>query len=53
MKEGGAVVFEETGEELLIRPIPDITDSAVELSKYADPKELLVELIKVREESFR
>lgn len=53
LKEGVLISFEETENGLVIRPVPDITDSAGALSKYADPKELLLDLIKAREENFR
>jgi AbrB family looped-hinge helix DNA binding protein len=52
-KEGAVVAFEETEDGLIIRPVPDIADSAGTLSKYADPKELLADLMKAREEAFR
>ncbi len=53
LREGSLVVFEETEGGLIIRPVPDIADSAGVLSKFADPKELIAELIKAREEGFR
>jgi AbrB family looped-hinge helix DNA binding protein len=53
MREGTIVAFEETAEGLIIKPVPDIVDSAGKLSKYADPKELIAALIKAREENFR
>lgn len=53
LKEGVVVAFEETEEGLILRPVPDIADSAGALSKYANPEELLAYLMKVREEGFR
>ncbi|KPV63880.1 MAG: SpoVT / AbrB like domain protein [Candidatus Bathyarchaeota archaeon BA2] len=53
LKEGVVVAFEETEEGLIIRPVPDIADSAGALSKYGNPKELLAYLMKAREEGFR
>jgi hypothetical protein len=53
MREGTIVAFEETAEGLIVKPVPDIVDSAGKLSKYADPKELIAALIKAREENFR
>jgi len=53
LREGVVIAFEEEQKGLIIRPIPDIADSAGALSKYADPRELLADLIKVREENFR
>jgi AbrB family looped-hinge helix DNA binding protein len=52
LKEGTVVVFEETENGLIIRPVPDIADSVGALSKYADPKGLLADLMKTRKESF-
>jgi len=53
LREGVTVAFEEEEKRLIIRPIPDIADSAGALSKYADPWELLADLMRVREENFR
>jgi len=53
LKEGVVVTFEETVQGLMIKPVPDIADSAGALSKYANPKDLLSDLIKSREENFR
>lgn len=53
MREGTIVIFEETEDGLIIKPMPDVVDSAGKLAKYANPKELIAELIKAREENFR
>lgn len=53
LREGVVVEFEEAEGELIIRPVPDISDSAGALSKYADSKELLADLMKARKEPFR
>ncbi|MEM2970807.1 MAG: AbrB/MazE/SpoVT family DNA-binding domain-containing protein [Candidatus Bathyarchaeia archaeon] len=53
MREGTLVIFEEAEDGLIIKPVPDIVDSAGKLAKYANPKELIAELIKAREENFR
>ncbi len=53
LKEGIKVAFEETDKGLIIKPAPDIADSAGALSAFADSKEVLSELIKTRKESFR
>ena len=53
LKEGVVVTFEETVDGLMIRSVPDITDSAGVLSKYANVKELLLDVISAREENFR
>ncbi|MEM2995841.1 MAG: hypothetical protein QXI91_07535 [Candidatus Bathyarchaeia archaeon] len=47
------MIFEEAEDGLIIKPVPDIVDSAGKLAKYANPRELIVELIKAREENFR
>lgn len=53
LKEGIVVAIEETTEGLIIKPVPDIADSAGSLSKYANSKELILDLIRAREENFR
>ncbi len=53
LREGVTVDFKETGEGLLLKPIPDIADSAGALSSYAGSEEVLSGLIKARREGFR
>ena len=53
LKEGVVVAFEETVDGLMIKSVPDIADSAGVLSKYANLKELLLDVISAREENFR
>jgi len=53
LKEGTIIIFEETADGLLIKPVPDIADSAGALSKYANPKNVIADLLKTREENFR
>jgi len=53
LREGATVAFEETNEGLLLKPLPDITESAGALSNHADLKEVLSDLIKGRKEDFR
>ncbi len=53
LKEGAVVAFEESAEGLIVKPVPDIADSAGSLSKYANSKELVLEVIRAREENFR
>lgn len=53
LSEGATVVFEETDEGLLLKPMPDIADSAGTLSGYADVGEVLSGLMRARKESFR
>lgn len=52
--EGTTVTFEETSEGLVIKPRPDIADSAGKLSMYAHADEVLKDVLKKRkEEAFR
>lgn len=53
LREGVRVAFKETDEGLLLKPLPDIMESAGALSSYADVKEVLSNLIKDRREYFR
>jgi len=51
--EGVTVVFEESERGLLLKPVPDIAESAGALSSYADLKEALSEIVRMRKEEFR
>lgn len=53
MKEGTNIAFEETDKGLLLKPVHDIAESAGALSDYADPKEILSDIVRAREEEFR
>lgn len=53
LNEGSIVAFEDTDEGLLLKPIPDIADSAGALSGYADLEEVLSDLIRDRKKDFR
>jgi len=53
LEEGVVVGFEETEGGLVLKPVPDIIDSAGALSKYGEPREVLAELVRAREEAFR
>ena len=53
LEEGVVVVFEEREEGLLIKPLPDIADSAGALSNYGNPKKLIEDLLRERETGFR
>jgi len=53
LNEGAIVAFEDTDRGILLKPLPDITDSAGALSSYADLKEVLSELMRNREKDFR
>ncbi|MEM3596421.1 MAG: AbrB/MazE/SpoVT family DNA-binding domain-containing protein [Candidatus Bathyarchaeia archaeon] len=53
LNEGSIVAFEDTDEGLLLKPIPDIADSAGALSGYTDLEEVLSDLIRDRKKDFR
>lgn len=53
LTEGTTVTFRETNEGLLLKPMPDIADSAGALSSYADVKGVLSDIIRTRKEDFR
>lgn len=53
LSEGSTVAFRETGEGILIEPLPDISDSGGSLAKYGDAGEIVAEITKGRKESFR
>ena len=53
LKEGATLTFKETDDGLLIVPVPDIADSAGALSRYADSKEVLSDLLRARKKNFR
>ncbi len=53
LREGSTVAFRETGEGILIEPLPDISDSAGSLAKYGDAGEIVAEMTKGRKEPFR
>lgn len=53
LREGSTVAFRETGEGILIEPLPDITDSGGSLAEYGDAGEIVVELTRGRKEPFR
>ena len=53
LTEGTTVAFRETNEGLLLKPMPDIADSAGVLASCADVKDVLSDIIKARKEDFR
>jgi len=53
LAEGATVIFKETNEGLLLKPKPDMVDSAGALSSYADLKDVLSDIIKARKEDYR
>ena len=53
LRKGSTVAFRETGEGILIEPLPDISDSGGSLAKYGDAGEIVAEMTKGRKEPFR
>jgi len=53
LTEGATVSFKETNEGLLLKPMPDIVDSAGALASYADIKDVLSDIVRTRKEDFR
>lgn len=51
--EGDRVVFEETGEGLVLKPAADVEDSAGALSRFGDAGEVLKEFLRDRRKGFR
>jgi len=53
MQEGSTVAFEESSNGIIVKPVPDIADSAGRLSRYAKVEDVLDDLIKSRKKEFR
>lgn len=53
MQEGSTIAFEESNEGIVLRPVPDITNSAGKLSRYAKVEDVLEDLIRTRKKEFR
>lgn len=53
MQEGSTVVFEESSNGIIVKPLPDIANSAGKLSRYAKVEDVLDDLIKTRKQEFR
>ena len=53
MQEGSTVAFEEFKDGIIIKPMPDITDSAGRLSRYAKVEDVLDDLMRTRKKEFR
>ena len=53
LKDGAVIKFIETSDGLLLRPVPDIADSAGALSSHADSRDALSEVLRSRKEDFR
>ncbi len=52
MEEGITVKFEESHQGIIVKPLPDIADSAGKLSRYATAKDVLRDLLKTRTAEF-
>ena len=53
MQEGSAVTFEESKDGIIVKPAPDIANSAGKLSRYAKVEDVLDDLIRTRKQEFR
>jgi hypothetical protein len=53
MQEGSTITFEESKYGIIVKPLPDIADSAGKLSRYAKPDDVLDDLIRTRKKEFR
>lgn len=53
MQEGSAVTFEESKDGIIVKPVPDIANSAGKLSRYAKVVDVLDDLIRTRKQEFR
>ncbi len=53
LKPGTRVSFSEKEGDLVIKPLPDIVDSAGSLAQYANAEEVLRSLLREREQPFR
>jgi AbrB family looped-hinge helix DNA binding protein len=53
MQEGSTITFEESKHGIIVKPLPDIADSAGKLSRYAKPDDVLDDLIRTRKKEFR
>lgn len=53
LEPGTRVSFEEKNGDLILRPLPDIADSAGSLSKHGKAEDLIQELLAERRRPFR
>jgi AbrB family looped-hinge helix DNA binding protein len=53
LREGSTVTFRETGEGLVIEPVPDIADSGGSMAPYGIASEIVADITRSRKESFR
>lgn len=53
MREGSTIAFEESSNGIIVKPVPDIANSAGKLSRYGKVEDVLDDLIKSRKKEFR
>lgn len=53
MQSGSTISFKESNDGIIVRPLPDIADSAGRLSRYARADDVLDDLIRTRKKEFR
>lgn len=53
MQEGSTISFEESKNGIIVKPVPDIANSAGKLSRYAKVEDVLDDLIRTRKKEFR
>lgn len=53
MQSGSTISFKESADGIIVKPLPDIADSAGRLSRYARADDVLDDLIRTRKKEFR
>ena len=53
IEAGKSVKFEKSADGIVMKPVPDIVDSAGELSKFASSTDMIRDLIQSRKKPFR
>ena len=53
MQQGSTIAFEESDYGIIVKLVPDITNSAGRLSRYAKVEDVLDDLIRTRKKEFR
>ena len=53
IESGKSVEFEETNRGILLKPVPDLADSAGALSRYGTADEMIRVLLESRKKPFR
>ncbi len=53
IEEGDRVMFQETEEGLVVKPVTDVEDSAGALSRFGDAREVLHQLLQERRKKLR